>query len=78
MRPRADDGRWSGPDHLAGDSRVDHHADAVSQTRAGQVMEAFCSLVGHRWTPWERPLRLVETCRCNRCGRTRERRLGLV
>jgi hypothetical protein len=50
-----------------------HHADTMES-----LLGTICSVIGHRWTPWERPLRLVETCRCNRCGQTRTRRLGLT
>jgi hypothetical protein len=46
--------------------------------RIARMRETLCTIFGHRWTAWERPLRLVETCHCTRCGRTRTRRLGLV
>jgi hypothetical protein len=57
------------------DPYVTENGDEAGRIR---LLEPLCSVFGHRWTPWERPLRLVETCRCARCGRTRRRRLGLV
>jgi hypothetical protein len=54
----------------------DHTGD--EPRRIARVLETACNVFGHQWTVWERPLRLVETCRCTRCGRRRTRRLGLV
>jgi hypothetical protein len=55
-----------------------HHVTEPHAPRIRRLMELVCSVFGHRWSPWERPLRLVETCECVRCGTTRTRRLGLV
>jgi hypothetical protein len=73
----------TGPERSPGPeppSDSDHHLPMshLTQPSITRLLEVRCSFFGHRWTPWQRPVRLIETCRCDRCGMTRTRRLGLV
>jgi hypothetical protein len=61
---------------MPGVDPFDHTTDESG--RITRMLETACNVFGHRWTQWERPLRLVETCHCTRCGHRRTRRLGLI
>jgi hypothetical protein len=84
--PRTDDTRAVRGDHPGVLPTRLEEQDQVSlatrpesaSSRITRLLDLLCWWFGHRWTPWERPVRLIETCSCDRCGMTRTRRLGLV